>query len=171
MTNLTRRWSWKKWAPDIGENLETRPEGPLLFLELATGLAGRQTTEAGEVLRKLREVKLAAPDVTGLDEAAAREAFDASIKTWLAAVRAVYIEALGPYVRVAGTPNTVDGLPCNTLDEYLQVLELGADLGVRARSELEAALTRYNSLEGPDELFSRPSSGGVPTTGRTARAR
>lgn len=83
---------------------------------------------------------------------------------YLAAIRAIYVEALSPYVRVAGGPHTVDGQPLATLDDYLKLVEDGNDLGARARSELEAAVSSFNSLEGPDELFSLRSSGGEPST-------
>lgn len=180
MSNLARRWSWKKWAPDIGENLEARPEGPLLYLEIATGISARQMAEVGEVLRKANNVRLVAPEAPVPTSALTPEeakaqavayaaAVEAAVKVWLVAVRAVYVEALGELVRVADGPHTVDGLPCNTLDEYLQVVELGANWGMRARRELEAAFARYNSVEGPDELFSQRSSGGERSTGRTAR--
>lgn len=165
MANLTRRFGWKKWAPDIGENLEG--EEPLLFLELATGLSGQQMGALGEHLRKAREVKYVSPSTEGLTADELTAAIEKSGKDYLAAIRAVFVEALSPYVRIAGGPHTVDGLPCDSLDDYLKLIEEGNDLGSRARMELEAALARYNSIEGPDELFLRRSSGGGRSTGRT----
>lgn len=168
MSSLARRWSWKKWAPDIGENLEG--EEPLLFLEIATGLTARQLADVAETLLKAREVKYVKPELpaeaTGEEVSAALEAAG---KAWLASIRAISVEAFGPYVRVAGGPHTVDGQPLATLDDYFKLVEDGADLGFRARREVELALSRYNSIEGPDELFSQRSSGGARSTGRTAR--
>ena len=173
MANLTRRFTWKKWAPDIGENREL-DGGPVLFLELATGLTAEQLTTTGEKLRELRAgIKYAAPE---LPESATSEERLASIKaamaSYLEAIRAVYVEALGPYVRVFEGPHTVDGQPLANLNDYLRIIEEAGDLGVNARADLEAALARFNGIGGPDELFSLRSSGGARSTDaqRTAKA-
>jgi hypothetical protein len=77
MATLTRRHTWKKWAPDIGENRELEG-GPVLFLELATGLTAEQLTTTGEKLRELRaSIKYATPE---LSEEATQEERLAAIK-------------------------------------------------------------------------------------------
>ena len=171
MSNLSRRWSWKKWAPDLGENREL--ETPVLFLELATGLTAAQITALGVELRKARDAKYPRPEVP--EGATAEEVtalYEGAMKAYLGELRGVFGGALAPYVRVHGGPHTVDGLPLATLDDYLAVVEQAADLGVNARLDLEQALVRFNSIEGPDELFLPRSSGGARSTGaqRTAKA-
>lgn len=162
MANLTRKWTWKKWAPDLGENREG--ETPLLFLELATGLTPAQMQEIATGLQRARELRPVTPDLVGMEPAAAIEAIRASTKAFLADLRKVMVDALGPYVRVHGGPHTVDGKPLATLADYLELVEDSGDLGVNARAELESALSRFNSIEGPDELFSLRRSGGARST-------
>lgn len=174
MANLTRRWSWKKWAPDLGENREnidawkkggSQGPSPGLYLELATGLTGRQMTELGAALGKAREVVYVKPQ---LAEGAPTEdviaAYEAATKAYFAAIRAVFVEAMGPYVRVHAGPHTVDGEQLATLNDYLAIAEGALDRGVNARNDLELALVRFNSIEGPDELFSPRLSGGARST-------
>lgn len=175
MANLTRRFTWKKWAPDIGENREL-PE-PVLYLELATGLTGEQMEAIKTGLRSARGVKLVLPVEPTKEELEAgaapvpAEAYTAAGKAWLAAVRAVYVETFAPFVRVHGGPHTVDGQALATLDDYLRLTEECADLGVAARRELEAAVSRFNSVSGPDELFSLRSSGGARSTDAQSTAK
>lgn len=168
MANLTRRFTWKKWAPDIGENRELEG-GPVLFLELATGLTGAQMRELGESLGKAREVMYVPPvarEATETEPAWKPTAADyaAAFKVFLGEFRAVFVGALNPYVRLHQGPHTIDGQVVATLDDYLKLTEEGSDMGVHARTELEFALNRFNSVEGPDELFSLRSSGGAPST-------
>lgn len=168
MANLSRRWSWKKWAPDIGENREL-PGGPVLFLELATGLTGAQMRELGEALGKAREVKYVPPqarEATETEPAWKPTAADyaAAFRSFLGEFRAVFVGALNPYVRLYQGPHTIDGQQVATLDDYLKLAEEGSDMGVHARTELEFAINRFNSVEGPDELFSLRSSGGERST-------
>jgi hypothetical protein len=166
MATLARRFTWKKWAPDIGENRELEG-GPVLFLELASGLTGEQLAAIGEALATMRSSIKYAPPVPA-DDATPEErlaASKAAMADYLAAIRAVYVEAFAPYVRVHGGPHTVDGQPLANLNDYLRIIEEAADLGVNARGDLEAALARFNSIEGPDELFSLRSSGGARSTG------
>ena len=172
MSSLARRWSWKKWAPDIGENRELA-SGPVLFLEMATGLTSRNMSDLGAELLKVREAVYAAPEVpegAGLEEVTAL--YEGARDAYLAQLRARFGAALKPYVRVAGGPHTVDGEQLANLDDYLKLVEQAADLGVNARRDLETALVRFNSIEGPDELFLPRSSGGVRSTDarRTAQA-
>jgi len=173
MATLARRFTWKKWAPDIGENRELEG-GPVLFLELAAGLTGEQLAEVGEKLATMRgSLKYVAPEVPeGATPEERVAASKAAMAAYLAGIRAVYVEAFGPYVRVHGGPHTVDGQPLANLNDYLRLVEEAADLGVNARSDLEAALAKFNSIEGPDELFLPRSSGGGRSTGarRTAQA-
>jgi hypothetical protein len=98
--------------------------------------------------------------------------YETAKASYLGNLRAAFGAALKPYVRVHDGPHTVDGEQLATLDDYLKLVEQMGDLGVRARLELETALVRFNSIEGPDELFSLRSSGGARSTGaqRTARA-
>lgn len=164
MANLTRRFTWKKWAPDIGENRELEG-GPVLFLELATGLTPLQMREVGEALLKARDVDYAKPCVP--KDATAEQImalYDAARCAFLAAIRAVWVGAMAPYVRVHGGPHTVDGEQLATLDDYLRISEQAVDMGSAARRDLELALVRFNSIEGHDELFLPRSSGGERST-------
>lgn len=152
MANLKSRIRWKKWAPDVGEN-RTLEGGPVLFLELATDLTAAQLEEVAACLKREGE------KVTTLDELRV-------------GMRARFVEALGPYVRVHAGPHTVDGQPLANLDDYLALVTQGAGLGADQLRELQAALVSFNSLDGPDELFSLRSSGGARSTGdqRPAKA-
>lgn len=144
MAELKRRTRWKKWAPDVGENRELEG-GPVLFLDIAVDLTPAQLSEMSERLRTSSEAKT-------MDE-------------FRADMRRGYVEALGPYVRVHGGPHTVDGLLLATLEDYLALVTASASAGVEQLRELVAAVVSFNSLTGPDELFSLPRSGGVRTTG------
>ena len=173
MANLTRKFSWKKWAPDIGENRELEG-GPVLFLDIATGLTPKQLAEVSERIAATRGVKYATAIVTesmGTDEMAA--AFEGARLAYLSEVRAIREAALSPYVRVADGPHTVDGETLATLGDYLGLVQQRADMGLEATADLMAALSSFNSISGPDELFSRRSSGGARSTDaqRTATAR
>lgn len=164
MANLTRRWSWKKWAPDIGENREP-PGPPQLFLEIASGLAGRQMAEIGERLQAAQDIVFKSPPlVEGQPIEQMVAAHEAAQQDFLAAIRALYVEVLGPYVRVYQGPHTVDGMPLANLDDFLKIVQTCSDGGVRATGDLMAAVGEFNSMGGPDELFSRRSSGGARTT-------
>jgi len=168
MANLTRRFTWKKWAPDLGENREL-PE-PVLFLEIATGLTRAQLDVIGETLRTARSVALEAPDLSALPEEERQAAAEKALADFISKLRGVVVSALGPFVRVHGGPHTVDGQALATLDDYLKLTEEAADMGVRARAELEAAVLRFNSVEGPDMLFSLRRSGGGASTPRPSAA-
>lgn len=164
MANLTRRFTWKKWAPDIGENRELEG-GPVLFLELASGLTPAQMRDVGEALSKAKDVEYAKVEVPeGATEEQVTALYEAARCEFLAAIRSVINTVLSPYVRVHGGPHTVDGEQLATLDDYLRICELAADTGLRARRELEQAFVRFNSIDGPDELFSPRSSGGARST-------
>lgn len=164
MVSLSRKWSWKRWAPDLGENRELEAD-KRLYLELATGLTAEQLDEVKEKQGAVRTVSFTQPDLAGLDEAARHEALAKAAAQYHLEVRAVLVSALGPYVRVAGGPHVVDSQPLATLEDYFALVQGMADAGVRALGDLTAALRRFNSIEGPDELFSRRPSGGARTTG------
>lgn len=152
MADLKRRTRWKRWAPDIGENREIEG-GPVLFLELATDLTPAQLQEMAAQLAERGEPVTTRSDL-------------------VAALCSRYSAALGPYVRVHDGPHTVDGQPLATFDDYLALVTQGAGFGVQQLNELQLALVRFNSIEGPDELFSPRLSGGARTTGaqRTGKA-
>ena len=172
MSNLSRRWTWKRWAPDIGENRELEG-GPVLFLELATGLTSKQMVDLGAELVKVREVKYSAPEIPeGASVEVLTELYEGAKAKYLGDLRAAFGAALKPYVRVCGGPHTVDGEQLATLDDYLRIIESAGDLGTAARLDLEAALGSFNGLSGADELFLPRSSGGARSTDarRTAKA-
>lgn len=152
MANLKSRIRWKKWAPDVGEN-RSLDGGPVLFLELATDLTAAQLEAVAE------QLVAAGEKVETMDELRA-------------AMVARFRAALEPYVRVHGGPHTVDGQPLATLADYLALVTQGAGLGADHLRELHAALLSFNSVTGPDELFSLRSSGGARSTGvqRPAKA-
>lgn len=172
MANLTRRFRWKKWAPDIGENREIQG-GPVLFLEIASGLTALQMREVGEALAKAGDVEYAKPEIPKDATTEQMTAlYEAARSDYLRAIRGIMSAALSPYVRVHAGPHTVDGEQLATLDDYLRICELAADTGINARLDLEKAFVRFNSIEGPDELFLPRSSGGARSTDaqRTAAA-
>ena len=152
MAELKRRTRWKRWAPDIGENREL-DGGPVLFLELATDLTPAQLEEMGAALAERGE-----PTKTRVE--------------LIDAFKARYRAALGQYVRVHGGPHTVDGAPLANLDDYLELVTQSAGMGVTQLVELAGAVLSFNSISGPDELFSLRSSGGARSTDarRTAKA-
>ena len=140
MANLTRKFSWRKWAPDIGENRELEG-GPVLFLDIATGLTPKQLAEVSERIAATRGVKYATAIVTesmGAEEMAA--AFESARLAYLSEVRAIIEAALSPYVRVADGPHTVDGETLATLGDYLGLVQQRADMGLEATADLMAAL-------------------------------
>lgn len=148
MAQLQRRHTFKRWAPDIGENREVlerwlaggeEGECPGLFLELATGLTAEQLSHAFSAIGETRG---------GLEE-----------------TRKAFVEALGDYVRVHAGPHTVDGMEVGTLAQYLELVQTAADFGMQAVKELLAALRSFNSFTGPDQLFSLRRSGGQAGTG------
>ncbi len=156
MANLTRRFTWKKWAPDIGENLELEG-GPVLFLEIATGLTREQLSDLATALLKARDVpyvKAVIPE--GATAAEAQPAHDEAGRVYLAQLREVVHSALKPYVRVFDGPHTVDGQQLANLDDYLKLIEQTGDVGISARQDIEEALVRFNSAEGPDHQPGTP---------------
>jgi hypothetical protein len=169
MANLDSIHTWERWAPNIGDNRKRTP--PALFLELATGLTAAQLAGVGAKLRELTKLQLAFPDSAELTpeqvEAGRREAVEA----FKAAVRGVWVEALGAHVRVEGGPHTVQGQPLATLDDYVKLVQQRADFGFAALQALREALDSFNGFEGPDELFSPRSSGGARSTERQSAAK
>lgn len=162
MANLKRRFSFKRWAPDIGENRDL-PE-PALYLEIATGLTAEQLRVVTDTIQAPMEAQ------PPLDEALTGEALMEALKaravSGKAALRGVLVAALGAYVRVHGGPHTVDGQPLGTLDEYLALVQGSADYGSGAIQDLLGALRSFNSFTGADELFSLRRSGGSASTGQ-----
>lgn len=162
MANLKRRFHFRLWAPDIGENRDLE-EGPALFLELATGLTQAQLTAVTEAVTQPTAIPPLSEGLTGEALAAAVEArWQANLK----ALRDLLVGALGPYVRIHGGPHTVDGLPLGTLEDYLVLAQGAADFGAAAINELISALRSFNSFSGPDQLFSLRRSGGSASTGK-----
>ncbi len=162
MAALDSIHTWERWAPNIGDNRKRTP--PVLFLELATGLTAAQLAGVGAKLRELGKLELVFPDTADMTpeqvEAGRREALEG----FKASVRAVWVEALAPYVRVEGGPHTVQGLPLATLEDYVKLVQTRADFGFAALQALREALDSFNGFEGPDELFSPRSSGGARST-------
>lgn len=163
MASLARRFTWKKWAPDVGENRELEG-GPVLFLELATGLSAKQLHDIGDALGATREVKYASPNFENVPTDEMQPLIEGARKDFFAKIKALVVEAMGAYVRVFDGPHTVDGEPLATLDDYIAIMQQRADHGGPAIADLMAALTSFNSVTGPDELFSRRSSGGARST-------
>lgn len=169
MANLKRRFTFKRWAPDIGENREV-PEGERLYLELAVGLTDQQLRDA---MRALQTPPVEPPEAAELQkrvEAADSEGAKLAVLQELEALTirlsiAHFDAALGAFVRVHGGPHTVDGKPLATFGDYVTLVTDSRDAGAHAMGELVAALRRFNSLEGPDELFSPRRSGGSAGTG------
>lgn len=141
MVALTRRHGFRKWCPDIGENRDL-PEDERLYLEVAVGLTKQQLVEVGE---RINQAASAKGDIAE-------------------AVRAAYVDALTPYVRVFEGPHTVDGMRLETLGDYVHIVQQGRDAGLVALRDVLAAVQRFNSFAGPDELFSLRHSGGSAGT-------
>jgi hypothetical protein len=158
---LKRRHTFKRWAPDIGENRES--DEPLFFLEVAVGLTAEQVAATLEALRA------PIPALPELDESLSDEALMVALKQRTQqnkdAIRHRFATALGPYVRVHAGPHTIDGLHVATLDDYLALVQGCADFGSWALKELVAAFRSFNSFTGPDELFSLRRSGSSASTG------
>lgn len=148
MANFDRQYSFRKWAPDIGDNRER--ETPGLWFELATGLAEAQLKAiSGRVTKALE-------DMRGKDSVAEVKAIQC----------AAYSEAFGPYVRVIDGPHSIAGMPLATLADYIGIVQQQADFGTTALNDLHAAVNRFNSFSGPDELFLLRRSGGSRSTAR-----
>jgi hypothetical protein len=159
MGKLKQRFTFKRWAPDIGENRDL--EEPAIWFELATGLSADQLKTVREVLGTPLEQR----DVPeGLDGAALEAAAEASLQATKDGVRRRLVEAIGQYVRIVGGPHSIDGAPFATLDEYLCIVQQQADCGLLAVSDLTAAVFTFNSFSGADELFSPRRSGSSAST-------
>lgn len=148
MADLKRRHAFRRWAPDIGENRELEG-GPVIWFEIATGLAQVQLAAVNERLA------LQGP-------ALAKAKTEEEIK---GIQRTAITEALGEFVRVTEGPHTVGGVLLATLDDYLGIVQSQADFGQLALTDLVAAFTAFNTFTGPDELFLRRRSGGLGSTG------
>ncbi|MBL8909874.1 MAG: hypothetical protein JNM17_04130 [Archangium sp.] len=171
MAELKRRWTWKKWAPDLGENREVEG-GPLLFLDIATGLTAAQLQEAEDRYLAATRIRPKPPELTEAMTAAERaDAFSQAASAYRSELCAALGSAFSPCVRVHDGPHTVDGKPLANMDHYFALLIDRSDFGARHAAELFAAVRTFNSLSGPDELFSLRSSGGARSTDdqRTAK--
>lgn len=144
MAELKSRTRWKRWAPDLGEN-RTMAGGPQLFLELQVDLTPAQLSEMQEKLQAMQGAQ--------------------TMAQFREAARKAYAGAIGPHVRVFDGPHTVDGQKLATVDDYLELITQSASGGYGQLKELMGALISFNSISGPDELFSLPRSGGVRSTG------
>jgi len=160
MANLKRRHAFKRWAPDIGENRDL--DEPAIWFELATGLTDDQLCEVREVLGRPIEPQPKVP--AELKGDALTEFFKARIETSKANVRARMTDALGPYVRIAGGPHSIDGSPLVTLEDYLCIVQRQADFGSLAMKDLLAAHRAFNNFGGGDELFLLRRSGSSAST-------
>jgi hypothetical protein len=150
MANLKRRFHFKRWAPDIGENRDLPV--PALFLEIATGLTQAQLEGVSERIQRM------GPDIEALTHG---DGFAESLR---AVQRLAFVEAMGKFVRVLGGPHMVDEQPLATLEDYLALAQQAADFGAGAMKELLAALRSFNGFTGADELFSLRRSGGSAST-------
>lgn len=148
MANFDRQHSFRKWAPDIGDNRERAEPG--LWFEIATGLSAAQVKAA------LARVARSIDDMQGKDDVAEVKAIQA----------AAYGEALAPYVRVVGGPHSVAGMPLESLEHYIGIVQKQADFGSTALNDLLGAVRQFNSFSGPDELFLLRRSGGLASTAR-----
>lgn len=151
MTDFNQQHSFRRWAPDIGDNRDTNVrETPGLYFELATGLSEAQ--------------------IKGIKDRVAKSMDDMKGKDSVAEVKAIqctaYSEALGPYVRIVDGPHSVAGMPLETLADYIGIVQQQADFGTTALNDLHAAVNRFNSFSGPDELFLLRRSGGLASTAR-----
>lgn len=159
MGKLKQRFTFKRWAPDIGENRDL--DEPAIWFELATGLSEAQL----KAVRAKLGTPLEPHDVPeGLKGEALEAAHAASLQATKDGVRRRLVEAIGPYVRIVGGPHSIDGAPMATLDEYLVIVQQQADCGLLAISDLTTTLFAFNSFSGADELFSPRRSGSSAST-------
>jgi len=164
MATLSRRYTFKRWAPDLGEN-RSLPESERLWLEVAAGLTAKQMSECRAAAARVAAVDVERPDTASLSAADAEAAWRVALDAHTAKVRDVLAEALGEYVRIVGGPHTVDGRPVATLADYIGLVQESEDMGVAQLLDLRATLEAHNSISGGDELFSLRRSGGRASTG------
>ena len=148
MANLKRRHTYRRWAPDLGENRELEG-GPALWLDVATGLTAQQLSDARTRFAESQAATSTLNEAEPIKEA----------------IRKGFVEAFGAYIRVVDGPHTVDGATLATLDDYVRIVQGQQDFGQLALKDLVGALTRFNSFAGPDELFLQRRSGGLASTG------
>ena len=156
MANLDSIHTWERWAPNVGDN-RTRKGGPVIYLELATGLTAAQVAGIGAKIRDLAKLNLepvvVEKDATPEEVDAATAQFRQNLDAFKDATRAVWVEALSSYVRVEDGPHTVQGQPLANLNDYAKLVQQRADFGFTALRTLRDAVESFNSFEGPDELF------------------
>lgn len=167
MANLTRRFTFKRWVPDIGNNRELATKDQLA-LELAAGLTMEQMDALDEALSAVPELDLSAEEAAfnaAETPEEKRRINGESEKKMLAALAGVRTKAFEPYVRIVGGPHTIEGAPLETLAHYIDFAQTARDGGTLMVAELLTALRAFNSLQGPQELFSLRRSGGLASTG------
>lgn len=167
MANLKRRFAFKRWVPDIGDNREQEPKNQLA-LELAVHLTTEQMEELDEALTTVPSVDysdLEEAFTAAADDEARREINRKSTARMLDTLRDVRVKAFEPYVRIVGGPHTINGAPLNTVADYIGFAGTSRDGGTLMVGELLAALRAFNSLSGADEVFSVRRSGGSASTG------
>jgi len=167
MTTLKRRHAFKRWVPDLGENREL-PEREQLALDLAVHLTLQQMEDLNSDFAKIPDVPMDALrarfDAASTDEE--REAINRETSdVVMGALARARTQALEPYVRIVGGPHTVNGTPLETVGDYVLLAQTARDGGTLMLGELLSALRAFNSLRGPDELFSLRRSGGSVSTG------
>lgn len=164
---LTKRFHWERYEPNIGDNLAA-PPGERLWFELAVGMSFLDLKEFNRIPGTLRDS--AAPvskpssetseDINAHFEKTRAEAND----------KAADILSAGwaPFVRLGSGSHSVDGKPLTGLRDYLRfIIE---QPGVYNIGELSKEMNRLNSVNGTRALFSEPPSGGSTSTPRPLAA-
>lgn len=146
---LKRRSTFRRWAPDIGENRDLPTPG--LYFELATGLGMEDIIAIRQRLSQSVEV----PEEVALEQKL-QALKDGVLKRWL--------EALGSHVRIVGGPHSIAGRPLESLEDYVRIVMDQADLGGLAMGDLRDALLSFNTFSGGDELFLQRRSGSSAST-------
>lgn len=167
MANLTRRHTFKRWVPDIGDNREQEPKNQLA-LELAVHLTMEQMDALDDALSVVPTIDLSAEEAAfaaATTEEEKREINRKSEEKTLQVLADLRIQAFKPYVRVVGGPHTINGEPLNDIGDYIRFAQTARDAGTLMVGELLAALRSFNSLRGADEVFSLRRSGGSASTG------
>lgn len=136
MPSLTRLFTWQRWEPALGENLELE-SAKRFWLQLAVGLT--------------------LPERDGL--AASLDAKPEGKPEWQH-----WADVLSPWVRFGSEPLRVNDRDVKTLAELMEVAagQLGA--GGHLAQDLLGQLLYWNSYRGAREVFSERLSGGSTGT-------
>lgn len=160
MPNLDSLIRWQPYAPDLGENRESKRP---FYVELAVGLTKADLAQLGESVSALAEEPAdAANENKGArteDEMRARLEADAD----------TLARALTPWVRLGKEPLSVNGEAVDTLPKLLR-LYTRISGGAVAMLELATALRFFNTAGGKTQLFFERLSGGSVSTTPTGRA-